>query len=385
MQRCDVFCKIVDNFGDIGVCWRLSQQLANEHGLAVRLLIDDYSVASQIIPSLSPDNSTQVISHVTIAPWTDTLATPLPNLVIENFSCGLPAEYAQLVAQQQQSADTPITWINLEYLSAEAWIEGFHLMPSQHPQLGFTKTFYYPGFSASTGGLLRERDLIRRRQAWQITSAQMAFWQSLGFAQEAMQASIKLSLFCYPQANSVGLIQDLQTSRTPICVFVPANADSELLQTLTRHFPLDAHGKYQQGHFTLQVLPFLSQAQYDQLLASCDLNFVRGEDSWIRAIWSGKPFIWQPYIQSEDTHLVKLKAFLQQYLQQTISDGAVTTLIEQAHLQWSNALAPNQMTHWANVIEQRKAWHAASERACLHYQTQPSLTEQLMDFWQKTV
>ncbi|HET9045379.1 MAG TPA: elongation factor P maturation arginine rhamnosyltransferase EarP, partial [Casimicrobiaceae bacterium] len=39
-QRWDVFCKVVDNFGDAGVCWRLARQLVAEHDLAVTLWID---------------------------------------------------------------------------------------------------------------------------------------------------------------------------------------------------------------------------------------------------------------------------------------------------------------------------------------------------------
>ena len=36
----DVFCRVVDNYGDAAVCWRLARQLADEHGARVRLWID---------------------------------------------------------------------------------------------------------------------------------------------------------------------------------------------------------------------------------------------------------------------------------------------------------------------------------------------------------
>ncbi len=383
-RRCDVFCKIVDNFGDIGVCWRLTQQLANEHHWHVRLLIDDYAVASQIIPTLSTTPYTQTVKQVTISHWDEALAIQLPELVIENFSCDVPEDYAKQVATQQQTSDTPITWINLEYLSAEAWVEGCHLLPSQHPQLGLNKVFYYPGFSTNTGGLLREQDLPQRRQQWQTESAQTSFWQSLGLDPNVLQHSIKVSLFCYPQADSLSLIDDLQAHSQAICLFIPSNADSDLVQMLTRQFEFNAAGQYQYNKLTIQMLPFLTQEHYDQLLASCDLNFVRGEDSWIRAIWSGQPFIWQPYIQSEETHLVKLKAFLTQYLQHTNSNDSISKLIQQAHLQWSNAIPEQQRTHWSTILDQHKAWKAISAQACLHYQDQASLTQQLVHYWQNT-
>ncbi|MBY0444112.1 MAG: elongation factor P maturation arginine rhamnosyltransferase EarP, partial [Burkholderiales bacterium] len=38
--RWDIFCRVIDNYGDIGVCWRLARQLSFEHGFAVRLMVD---------------------------------------------------------------------------------------------------------------------------------------------------------------------------------------------------------------------------------------------------------------------------------------------------------------------------------------------------------
>ncbi|MEO7887531.1 MAG: elongation factor P maturation arginine rhamnosyltransferase EarP, partial [Polaromonas sp.] len=38
----DIFCKVIDNFGDIGVCWRLAADLASR-GHKVRLWVDDAS------------------------------------------------------------------------------------------------------------------------------------------------------------------------------------------------------------------------------------------------------------------------------------------------------------------------------------------------------
>lgn len=380
-HRCDVFCKIVDNFGDIGVCWRLSQQLANEHGLHVRLLIDDYAVASQIIPTLSASACIQTIGNVTITPWTEALSGNLPDLVIENFSCGVPVDYAEQIAELQNTA--PIKWVNLEYLSAETWVESCHLMPSQHPQLGFTKTFYYPGFSHSTGGLLREANLLQHIQQWQTAAAQRDFWQSLDLNPDTLDHAIKLSLFCYPQADHLGLIQALQAYSQPTTLFIPGNADSHLIQALKQQFDFDHQGQCQLAQLTLQQLPFLSQVQYDQLLAACDLNFVRGEDSWIRAIWAGKPFIWQPYIQTENTHLVKLEAFLAQYLQHADGDDETKALIQKAHLLWSNALPAAHCLSFAMVFNHLSQWQAASQQLSQHYHSCPSLTDQLMQWLAK--
>ena len=60
-------------------------------------------------------------------------------------------------------------------------------------------------------------------------------------------------------------------------------------------------------------MPFVAQDDYDRLLWSCDLNFVRGEDSFVRAQWAAKPMIWQIYPQSDNAHRAKLDAFLDRY------------------------------------------------------------------------
>jgi uncharacterized repeat protein (TIGR03837 family) len=77
----------------------------------------------------------------------------------------------------------------------------------------------------------------------------------------------------------------------------------------------------------------MPQPQYDKLLACCDINFVRGEDSVIRAHWAGKPFIWQIYRQEQQAHLVKLQAFLDKYLRHATDDQK--NAIEKLHMAWN--------------------------------------------------
>ena len=62
-------------------------------------------------------------------------------------------------------------------------------------------------------------------------------------------------------------------------------------------------------------LPFIPQEDYDYLLSVCDINLVRGEDSFVRAQWASKPFIWDIYPQSDLAHEVKLNAFLERYFE----------------------------------------------------------------------
>lgn len=326
-KRWDIFCKIVDNYGDIGVCWRLSRQLAIEHGLNIRLFIDDFKVASKLIAGLEENTFNQIIEGVEIVPWSCGETTEPAPVVLETFSCDLPAPYLQKMVSVQS------TWINVEYLSAEPWVNDFHAKPSQQPALNLTKYYFFPGFTDQTGGLIREQNLITQRNAFIADEqAQQCFWQRMGIEQTP---ELSISLFAYPEANVKDFLIALMQSHKSANVFVPFGSILEAIQPLYPKHDFSSGSKLKVDGLTLYVLPFLSQEEYERLLWACDINFVRGEDSWVRAIWAGKPFIWQPYIQSENTHLLKLDAFLDIY--STNTTPALKTCLRNAHLAWSNA------------------------------------------------
>jgi uncharacterized repeat protein (TIGR03837 family) len=284
--RCDIFCAVVDNYGDAGVCWRLARQLAAEHGWQVRLWIDDPSPLMR----LAPDHDS---GPVEVHRWPRPGPDPWPgedaaDVVIEAFACDPPHSYIEAMAGRSH----PPVWLNLEYLSAEAWVGGCHGLPSPHPRLPLVKHFFFPGFDADTGGLLREGDYDMRRKAFDET----AFRSELGLpAREPGEMTI--SLFSYPNPVLPGLFEAwtaLATPERPIRVLCPGSREPS--RTI--------------GNLSLLPLPFLPQDRYDELLWACDLNFVRGEDSFVRAQWAAKPFVWHIYHQAEGTHLLKLEAFL---------------------------------------------------------------------------
>jgi len=382
MKKWDVFCNIVDNFGDIGVCWRLAKQLANEHGFNVRLFINDVYIASKIIPNFDPANSIQKIQGVEIQAWPIS-KIDLPNVVIENFSCQLPAEYIKQICVHNQdcASENQIRWINLEYLSAEKWVEGCHQLASIHPTLGYKRYFFYPGFTEKTGGLLREANIMQARKAFSASkSAQYAFWQQQLPTQTAIDLidAINISVFSYPQADIETLIHALLPSQQKICLLLPYNAETTALNAIIQKHQLSLESTRIINNISLILLPFLSQIEYDQLLWACDLNLVRGEDSWIRAIWAGKPFIWQPYIQTENTHIQKLNAFLNHYLRLADHDE-ITTLIYHAHHVWSNVTAPDP-DFWLNLMALLPKWHEYSVHYADKQATQASLSEQIVTF-----
>ena len=304
-QRWDIFCKVIDNFGDIGVCWRLAKQLAREHHIQPRLWVDDLKVAVKLLPSHGLGLDRQTIEKVEIREWPkaeDVFEDVSPaQVVIEAFACELPGAYIR-----QMQASNPV-WINLEYLSAEGWIHDFHARPSIHPATGLQKTCFFPGFTDKTGGLLREQGLANAR----IKFNPMKFWETLGITPKPK--ALKVSLFCYPHAPIGELLAAMsQGSKLAHC-FVP---NTSILPEVAKHFgrkTLKLGETVNKGALTLSVLPFLSQSSYDELLWACDLNFVRGEDSWIRALWAARPFVWQTYKQEEGLHLTKLQAFLDIY------------------------------------------------------------------------
>ncbi|HEY8027152.1 MAG TPA: elongation factor P maturation arginine rhamnosyltransferase EarP [Burkholderiaceae bacterium] len=312
-QSLALFCKVVDNFGDVGICWRLARQLQREHGIAVTLWVDDLPTLHRICPSAAVDAELQQIDGVAVRHWRKQeyafAAADIADLVIEFFGCEIPEGY---VAAMAQCEPRPV-WLNLEGLSAEAWVEGCHTLPSPHPRLPLTKHFFFPGFTASTGGLLHEAALEGQRSAFQAdASNETAFLAGLGLMPIEM-AGLKVSLFCYPHAPVGALFEAWQRGATAITCLVPEGVASDAVRAWvgTEAGPGAARTE---GALTVRVIPFLPQPDYDRLLWVCDFNFVRGEDSFVRAQWAGKPFIWHIYPQDENLHHVKLRAFLQRYL-----------------------------------------------------------------------
>lgn len=316
----DIFCKVVDNFGDAGVCWRLARILHREHGLHVRLWIDDLATLHALHPALDAAVPLQQIDGITVCHWQDSALPDEAAAVIEAFGCGLPEGY---VAAMAASARPPL-WIVLEYLSAESWVDEHHGLSSPHPRLPLPRYFFFPGFTSGTGGLLREADLQSRRAAFD-DAARQAFWRDMGFADTARDA-LAVSLFAYADAPVAELLAAMAQDAAPVVVALPGGA----LQQMVRTFfgvAADDRGPWRRGALEVRVLPFLPQTRYDDLLWACDLNFVRGEDSFVRAQWAAQPLVWQPYRQDDGAHQRKLQAFLSRY-DQGLAPAAAAALGE---------------------------------------------------------
>lgn len=307
----DIFCRVVDNFGDIGVCWRLAKALAHDHGCSVRLWVDDWGTFARLCPPAAEAGDVLRAEGVEVRRWCEPFPEVLPaRAVVEAFACAPPESY---VAAMAAAAPRP-QWINLEYLSAEDWVEGCHGLTSPHPRLPLTKRFCFPGFTARTGGLLREKGLIAAREGFRADAAARRDWLAgLGIPGPAEGARL-VSLFAYEQPQLPELLRVWAEAQQPTLLLVP---EGRVLGDVLRFFgraDAIAGDILASGALTTVVLPFLDAADYDRLLWACDLNFVRGEDSFVRAQWAAQPFVWHIYEQDEAVHHDKLDAFLARYL-----------------------------------------------------------------------
>ncbi|MEO8003584.1 MAG: elongation factor P maturation arginine rhamnosyltransferase EarP [Betaproteobacteria bacterium] len=305
-MRFDLFCAVVDNLGDIGVCWRLARQLAVEHGAQVRLWVDDLVSFRRLAPAIDPALDTQGLGAIEVRRWaTDFPAAVEPaDVVVETFGCELPAAYIQAMKVR---ARAPV-WINLEYLSAEQWVDRCHALPSPQPPL--TKYFFFPGFSGRTGGVLKERDLEVRRDAFRSDAAAQSAFLARNLVPPRQGSELVVSLFCYPQAPLAALFDAWRGSSRPVTAV--AFADTPAAQALVA---AGLTRVARQGALRGCIAPFLDQGDYDRMLWACDWNFVRGEDSFVRAQWAARPFVWQAYPQQEQNHGIKVQTFLARYLE----------------------------------------------------------------------
>jgi uncharacterized repeat protein (TIGR03837 family) len=296
-NRWHVFCRVVDNYGDAGVCWRLARQLVAEHALDVTLWIDRLATLARFQPGIRTDADRQSSCGVDVRLLAESIDTTLADVVIEGFGCGLPLAYVDAMAR----APAPPLWINLEYLSAEPWVDGAHRLASPQPRLPLERIFWFPGFTPRTGGLIRERGLLDARDAF------------VGNLREPDERALRVLLFCYPSRALPALFDAWSQGDEAIACSIPEGVATGALDEWLRGEVPGAGESVARGRLRFDVLPFTSQDAFDRTLWRADVNFVRGEDSFVRAQWGARAFVWQPYPQEANAHRVKMDAFLARY------------------------------------------------------------------------
>lgn len=360
MAEAWVFVRVIDNYGDVGVGWRLSCLLAEYLHMHVRLWIDDTDALNKLVPA--PEKQ----ARITIEAWQgDAMmqqqlsAAADPVLVIETFGCELPPQVLERMRQCR-----PL-WLNWEYLTAEDWAVGLHAMSSLQPN-GLEKYFWFMGIDAESGGLLRELDYLAEREKFrQQPQLQQAFRQEYGLP---LQHTGQLWLvFAYTSGQWAQWMAMWQQADTPVTLWL---AGGQVIESL-RAAKLIAPEELQQegdicelGNVTLVRIPFVPQAAFDRLLWLADAAIVRGEDSFVRALWAGLPFFWHIYRQDDDVHLQKLHSFWFKAMQgwpaelrqafTVLSDdlngaGAVSSLKREQAWQYLCA-------HWQSWVKLAAAW-----------------------------
>jgi uncharacterized repeat protein (TIGR03837 family) len=310
MHRCDIFCKVIDNYGDAGIAWRLAHGLADTYGFDVRLFIDDVTPLAQLAPDYLRGN-------VSVRPFPLKGGEPgggdgskgdhplcpasqdtspfqgggkVADLVIECLEAEVPDGYVQALAERTRTGVHPAPmWVRYEYLTAEDWATGIHLKPSLHPQHPEIKRYFFaPGFRDGTGGLLFNRETESKIETLPL---------HLGGGNPA-GSSILVFSYGHPELKELYAYLTGQGVR----VDLPPGAAA------------DAAG-------LAPTVPFRPQDELDAALGvNYDYVFVRGEDSLTQAVAAGTPTIWQIYPQDDNAHHAKLDAFLDWYL-----DGAPPT------------------------------------------------------------
>ena len=379
--RWDIFCRVVDNYGDVAVSWRLARQVAREHGKRVRLWLDDLTVLHKLRPEIDLARDVQELDRVHVARLHDSFQpAEVADVVVETFGCDPPGSYVQAMAARGEKP----RWINLEYLSAEEWVEGSHALPSPNPRLPLVKHFFFPGFTPRTGGLLREESLLRRRDEFQSDAgAQAAFWRAI-VGQAPGEGTLKVSLFNYADAPVESLARACIHHPGPVWIVAPEGIAATVLEHWCRTHP-------DLASLRCIVVPFLPQDQYDLLLWACDVNFVRGEDSFVRAQWAARPFAWHIYPTEDGAHWVKLAAFLARYTAglDRAHAAAITSLWEA----WNrrepapsqDAAKPGFPYAWAQFAARLPALEAHAKSWAAALGQRRDLAAELVDFVDNTL
>jgi uncharacterized repeat protein (TIGR03837 family) len=373
--RWEIFCRVIDNYGDIGVCWRLARQLVAEHGVAVRLWLDALPVLAPMVDGLDLEAAVQTLDGVELRAWSDDLALDAeglagwPEVVIEGFGCGLPERHLDRLSARA----TPPLWIVLEYLSAEPWVAEHHGLASPPPRHRLGRFFFFPGFDEGTGGLLRERELPLGHEV-PDDLAGSCVWQGRGLAPPAPD-TFTVSVFAYPDAPIQGLFEALRepdsrpTGRRASRVAVAPGALAESLGNLP--------GTPSAIGLEVLRLPFVRQTAFDELLRVCDLNIVRGEDSFVRAQWAARPFVWHIYPQPDDAHRIKLDAFLDRYCR-GMSGGLAQAIRDLWHA--FNARPAGSLAVWCAVLPYWTDWEEHARRWASQLARSPDLCSRLVRF-----
>jgi uncharacterized repeat protein (TIGR03837 family) len=360
----DLLCKVVDNYGDIGVVYRLARALSSlPESPRLRLIVDDLAAFAALDPSVDPNAAFQVVRGWEVLGWKlpregtleaeaarESLRERPPRYVVECFACGRPDWLEALLFDP--SAGMSVI-VDLEYLTAEGYAEEFHRMPSLTRSALVRKAIFLPGFAKGTGGLILDPSFSAARGRALRDTGRTGLRRGLlsrvgppGDLPPDLAERFWIAVFSY-ERDYARIVADLAAFEAlaeagggrPILALVAAGKSQACFM---RAFEDAGEG------FRAIALPFLPQESWDEALLGCDFSIVRGEDSWSRAVLAGRPFLWQAYPQEGRHHMVKVRAFLDR-LRPYFSSGDFAAL-ESSYLRFNDRDADASTTRGTESI-----------------------------------
>lgn len=309
LKTLDIFCEIIDNYGDIGVVYRTAKELQKIFPKSkIRAFLnklDEFKKINSQVLDL-PSQNIDGIEYITFDYLRDNANELLTaQVIIEAFGCQIPKEYMEI------AYDNSELLINLEYLSAEDWIEDFHLQSSPLGRGKLKKVFFMPGFTEKSGGVIADSNYLERIQR---VLENKEFYEKKYLSDiEDRENKIIGTLFSY-EKNFTPLLEDLKKLNKDVVILAMGEKTQDSLRKILKNFSIeDFRNSLKYGKIEIRFLNFLNQEEYEELINIVDFNFVRGEDSFIRAVLTGKPYMWHIYCQEEYAHMDKIEGFLDKY------------------------------------------------------------------------
>ena len=290
-----VLCKVVDNFGDIGVVWRLCCQLSNQikkenFTSKINLIVDDLASFNKICNSVDVNKSFQIVDNINIFNWNDEKLCydefskndgENLSVILEVFQCGRPSWMEKILFEDKLQRTVKI--IMIDYLTAEKYAEDFHCLQSLTRSSKVQKVNFMPGFTNKTGGLIIDSE-----------------WEQL------CDYNNNKTLLCFTYDRNWDALANACKKSNYIekVLIAPGKGFESLKKSFYSNFIKDSNLK-------IEELSFMNQNEWDKMLKNCGVLFIRGEESMSRACLSGIPFVWHAYPQSDEYQLIKVRALLE--------------------------------------------------------------------------
>lgn len=304
----DIFCEIIDNFGDIGVVYRISKELKKIfQNVRIRIVLNRLEEFKAINKKVKDTDYQEIdgLICVTEKYVKENIETfGVSDVFIEAFGCNVPEEYVK------QAKENSKLWINLEYLSGEKWIEDFHLCESLIDSKTLKKIFFMPGFSEKSGGVIIDSGFLERMKFGKENRDEIF---KKYFKDFDLKDKFIGTVFSY-EKNFENLLETLKNyEKETVLLLMGEKTQKSFSEILKKNLTEDYGNIVKYGKITMIYSDFFSQEEYEEIISASDFNFTRGEDSFVRGIILGKPFMWHIYLQEEKAHMDKIKAFTERF------------------------------------------------------------------------